>query len=99
MAFTFALSSGLAGLSGALMAPVYTVHPYMGEAVVVKAFIIVVLGGLGSLPGAVVAAFILSVTEAVASTFYNATVATMLSFLVVMAVLLVKPRGLMGRSS
>ena len=99
MAFTFALSCGLAGLSGALMAPVYTVHPYMGEAVVVKAFIIVVLGGLGSLPGAVVAALILSVTEAVASTFYNATVATMLSFLIVMAVLLVKPSGLMGKSS
>lgn len=73
--------------------------PYMGEAVVVKAFIIVVLGGLGSLPGAVVAALILSVTEAVASTFYNATVATMLSFLIVMAVLLVKPSGLMGKSS
>lgn len=99
MAFTFALSCGLAGLSGALMAPVYTVHPYMGEAVVVKAFIIVVLGGLGSLPGAVVAALVLSVTEAVASTFYNATVATMLSFLIVMAVLLVKPSGLMGKSS
>ena len=51
MAFTFALSGGLAGLTGALMAPVYTVHPYMGEAVVVKAFIIVVLGGLGVCPG------------------------------------------------
>ncbi|QII85332.1 branched-chain amino acid ABC transporter permease [Bordetella hinzii] len=99
MAFTFALSCGLAGLSGALMAPVYTVHPYMGEAVVVKAFIIVVLGGLGSLPGAVVAALILSFTEAIAATFYNATVATMVSFLIVMAVLLVRPSGLMGKSS
>lgn len=99
MAFTFALSCGLAGLAGALMAPVYTVHPYMGEAVVVKAFIIVVLGGLGSLPGAVVAAFILSVTEAVASTFYNATVAHMVSFLIVMVVLLVRPSGLMGKST
>jgi len=98
MAFTFALSCALAGLSGALMAPVYTVHPYMGEAVVVKAFIIVVLGGLGSLPGAVVAALILSVTEAIAATFYNATVATMVSFLIVMAVLLVKPSGLMGKA-
>ena len=58
MAFTFVLSCSLAGLSGALMAPVYMVHPYMGKAVVIKAFIIVVLGGLGSLPGAVVAALI-----------------------------------------
>lgn len=99
MALTFALSCGLAGLSGALMAPVYTIHPYMGEAVIVKAFIIVVLGGLGSLPGAVVAALVLSFTEAIAATFYNATVASMVSFLIVMAVLLIKPSGLMGRSA
>ena len=95
---TFALSCLLAGLAGALMAPVYTIHPHMGELVVVKAFIIVVLGGLGSLPGAVIAALILSFTEAIASTFYNSTVATMLSFLIVMAVLTVRPAGLMGRS-
>lgn len=99
MALSFAISCGLAGLSGALMAPVYTIHPYMGEAVIVKAFIIVVLGGLGSLPGAVVAALVLSFTEAIASTFYNATVASMVSFLIVIAVLLVKPSGLMGRSA
>ena len=99
MALTFGMSCALAGLAGALMAPVYTVQPYMGEAVVVKAFIIVVLGGLGSLPGAVVAALILSFTEAIASTFYNATIASLISFLIVMAVLLVKPAGLMGRST
>ncbi|MBP6019252.1 MAG: branched-chain amino acid ABC transporter permease [Burkholderiaceae bacterium] len=99
MMFTFGLSCTLAGLAGALMAPVYTIHPYMGEAVVVKAFIIVVLGGLGSLPGALVAALILSFAEAIAATFYNATLATMISFLIVMAVLLVKPSGLMGRST
>ncbi|QIL74062.1 branched-chain amino acid ABC transporter permease (plasmid) [Diaphorobacter sp. HDW4B] len=97
-ALTFGLSCLLAGIAGALMAPVYTINPHMGEMVVVKAFIIVVLGGLGSLPGAVVAALILSFTEAIASTFYNATVATMLSFLIVMAVLTFRPAGLMGRS-
>ena len=99
MALTFTLSCGLAGLAGALMAPVYTIHPYMGEAVIVKAFIIVVLGGLGSLPGALIAALVLSFTEAIASTFYNATVASMVSFLIVMVVLLIKPSGLMGRST
>lgn len=97
-ALTFALSCLLAGLAGALMAPVYTINPHMGELVLVKAFIIVVLGGLGSLPGAVIAALILSFTEAIAATFYNATVATMFSFLIVMAVLTVRPAGLMGRS-
>jgi len=99
MALTFGLACMLAALAGALMAPIYTIHPYMGELVVVKAFIIVVLGGLGSLPGAVAAALILSFTEAIAATFYNATVATMLSFLIVIAVLLVRPAGLMGRTS
>lgn len=99
MALTFGLSCMLAGLAGALMAPVYTIHPYMGELVVVKAFIIVVLGGLGSLPGAVVAALILSFTEAIAATFYNATIATMASFLIVIAVLVIRPAGLMGRGT
>ena len=99
MALTFGLSCLLAGLAGALMAPVYTISPHMGELVVVKAFIIVVLGGLGSLPGAVVAALILSFTEALASTFYNSTVATMVSFAIVIAVLLIRPAGLMGRST
>lgn len=99
MALTFGLSCLLAGLAGALMAPVYTISPHMGELVVVKAFIIVVLGGLGSLPGAVVAALILSFTEAIASTFYNSTVATMVSFVIVIAVLLIRPTGLMGRST
>uniref|UniRef100_UPI0033425F1A branched-chain amino acid ABC transporter permease n=1 Tax=Castellaniella defragrans TaxID=75697 RepID=UPI0033425F1A len=98
MALTFGLSCVLAGLAGALMAPVYTINPHMGEMVVVKAFIIVVLGGLGSLPGAMIAALILSFTEAIASTFYSATVATMLSFLIVMAVLTFRPAGLMGRA-
>ena len=98
MAFTFSLSCGLAALAGAMMAPVYTIHPYMGEAIIVKAFIIVVLGGLGSLPGAVLAAFILSFTEAIATTFYNATVASMISFFIVMLVLLIRPSGFMGRS-
>jgi branched-chain amino acid transport system permease protein len=99
MALTFGLSCLLAGLAGALMAPVYTISPHMGELVVVKAFIIVVLGGLGSLPGAVVAALILSFTEAIASAFYNSTVATMISFVIVIAVLLIRPAGLMGRST
>lgn len=99
MALTFALSCALAGLAGALMAPVYTINPYMGEMVVVKAFIIVVLGGLGSLPGAVIAALILSFTEAIASTFYSATIATMLSFLLVMVLLVFRPSGLMGRTA
>ena len=98
-ALTFGLSCALAGIAGALMAPIYTINPYMGETIIVKAFIIVVLGGLGSLPGVIVAAFILSFTEAIASTFYNATVATMISFLIVMLVLLIKPSGLLGRSS
>jgi len=99
MALTFALSCALAGLAGALMAPVYTINPYMGEMVVVKAFIIVVLGGLGSLPGAVIAALILSFTEAIVSTFYSATIATMLSFLLVMVLLVFRPSGLMGRTA
>jgi branched-chain amino acid transport system permease protein len=61
--FTFALGSGLAAAAGALLGPVFVVYPTMGDLASLKAFAIVILGGLGSIPGATVGGFILAFME------------------------------------
>jgi branched-chain amino acid transport system permease protein len=70
----------------------------MGETALMKAFIIVVLGGLGSIPGALIAAVLLATIEAGISILFNATIAALVSFLAVIVVLLVRPAGILGRS-
>lgn len=95
---SFGIGCALAGLAGALMAPIYTVSPFIGEVPMLKAFIVVILGGLGSLPGAVVGGLLLGVVEAGVATFINTTVATMVSFALVVVILLFRPAGLMGQS-
>lgn len=93
----FGLGAMLAGFAGALMAPIYTIYPYMGSQPMLKAFIVVILGGLGSIPGAVLGGVVLGLTESVFATLINNTVATMVSFGIVVLILLVKPTGLLGR--
>lgn len=96
--WSFGIGCMLAGLAGALMAPIYTIGPYIGTVPMLKAFIVVILGGLGSLPGAVVGGLLLGLVEAGFATFINTTVATMISFGLVVAILLVRPAGLMGNA-
>jgi len=94
----FGVGSMLAGLAGALMAPIYTISPFMGDVPMMMAFIVVILGGLGSIPGAVVGGLLLGLVESVFSTFFGSTAATMIAFGMVVLILLVKPSGLMGRA-
>jgi branched-chain amino acid transport system permease protein len=93
----FGLSCGLAGAAGALIAPLYTIEPFMGEAPLMKAFIVVVLGGLGSIPGAMLAAGLLGFVEAGVSVVASPTAATLVQFGAVLLLLLGRPAGLMGR--
>jgi branched-chain amino acid transport system permease protein len=93
----FGIGAALAGFAGALMAPIYTIFPYMGAQPMLKAFIVVILGGLGSVPGVVLGGVVLGLTESVFGTLINTTVATMVSFGIVVLILLVKPTGLLGR--
>jgi branched-chain amino acid transport system permease protein len=93
----FAVGSLLAGAAGALMAPIYTVAPYMGELPMMKAFIVVVLGGLGSLPGAVVGGLMLGIVESAFATMLGSTAAALVAFAVVVVTIAVRPEGLMGR--
>lgn len=88
----------LAGLAGGLMAPIYTIGPYMGEQPMLKAFVVVILGGLGSLPGAVLGGLLIGLSESVLSTQLDATAALIASFAIVLLVVITRPAGLMGRS-
>lgn len=95
----FALACALAGLTGALVTPILALDPHGGDAVVTKAFIVVILGGLGSVTGATLAAFIVGLVETYASVYLGGSRGALLLFVLVLAILLVRPSGLMGRQT
>ena len=90
------LSGGFAGVGGALMAPIIPVTPYMGHVYAVTAFIVVIVGGMASIEGAVLAAFILGFIHTFTSTLYDSVTATMVGVLFMAVVLIIKPTGLLG---
>jgi branched-chain amino acid transport system permease protein len=94
----FGIGCLLAGLAGGLMAPVYTVGPYMGETPMLKAFVVVILGGLGSIPGAVIGGLLIGLTESVVSTSLDSTAALIVSFGLVLLIVITRPAGLLGRT-
>jgi branched-chain amino acid transport system permease protein len=95
-ALGFGIGCALAGAAGALLAPLFAVSPTMGALPVIKSFIIIIVGGMGSLPGAVLGGLLLGVTEGVGTLFMSSAAVNMLGFLMVIAILLMRPRGLLG---
>lgn len=93
----FGLGVGLAAVAGVLMAPLFSVSPFVGQAPLLKAFIVVILGGLGSIPGAAVAGLVLGLVESYSSLFLSSSTADMLIFLIVIIMLVVRPKGLLGQ--
>jgi len=91
-----AIGCALAAAAGSLMGPLLSVHPYMGMSPLLNSFIIVVLGGLGSIPGTVIAALILGFVDSFVTFFYDASMASILGFATVILILLIRPAGLMG---
>jgi branched-subunit amino acid ABC-type transport system permease component len=94
---TFAASGALAALAGLLLAPVFTVYPQMGVEMILLAFIVVILGGMGSLGGSVAAAFIIGVAQSLFSLWMNPQRVAIAIFGIMIIVLIVRPRGLYGR--
>jgi branched-chain amino acid transport system permease protein len=92
-----AIGIGLSGLAGAALAPVYAVHPLMGFSFVFKAFAIIIIGGLGNIGGAAVAAVALGMLESVIGGFLPLVMVDALVFSSMIAMLLVRPQGLFGR--
>jgi len=91
---TFALGSCLASVAGALLAPVFVVTPTMGDLASLKAFAIVILGGLGNLPGAALGGFILAIVEEFGAGYISTAYRDALGFLVILAVMIFRPQGL-----
>jgi branched-chain amino acid transport system permease protein len=96
-AVTFGLGAMMAGASGPLLATIYPISPLTGTVYLGKAFVICVLGGLGSVPGAMVGGIALGIVESFGALWFGPEHATTLSFLLLIVVLLVKPTGLLGR--
>ena len=94
---TFALGSGLAAAAGALLGPVFVAYPSMGDLAAAKAFAIVILGGLGSIPGATIGGFILAFVEELGAGYISSGYRDAMGFVLIIIILLFRPTGLFAR--
>ena len=96
-AITFGLGAAMAGMAGSLISVLHSFSPVLGGTFTMKAFVIVVLGGLGSVPGAIVGGLILGITENFASVLLEAGYKDAISFILLVAILVLRPRGILGK--
>lgn len=95
-AITLAIGCALAAAAGVLAAPIVYVDPSMGAAVGIKGFAAAILGGLGSIPGAIVGGLVFGVLEAISAGYVSSSYTPAIAFIVMMVVLMVKPSGIVG---
>lgn len=96
-AITFGLGAGLAALAGVLIVPIQQAHYLMGADPLLLSFIVVIIGGLGSLPGTVLAAVLIGLSDGIISVFFSPTLAKIIATLLVALVLVFRPQGLFGK--
>jgi branched-chain amino acid transport system permease protein len=94
----FGIGAALAGTAGALISPTYYIFPQVGGVFTLKAFVIVVLGGMGSVLGATLGGVIIGVTESLAAVYISAGMKELFVYVLFLIVLLFRPAGLLGRS-
>jgi branched-chain amino acid transport system permease protein len=94
--YAFGISTAVMGIAAATLVPFYYIHPGVGTSFLLKAFVIVVLGGLGSMPGAALGGLVVGVIEGVIGIWTQAAVAQILLFAVFIAMLFFRPAGLLG---
>jgi branched-chain amino acid transport system permease protein len=92
----FGLSAALMGIAAAVLVPFFYVHPAVGTSFLLKAFVIVVLGGLGSMPGAALGGLLVGLIEGVVALYLQAAAAQIVLFGLFVAVVFVRPTGLLG---
>jgi branched-chain amino acid transport system permease protein len=98
-ALTFGIGSACVAVAGCLMVLLVDVSPALGPAYTLLAFVIVIVGGLGSMPGALLGGVLIGVSEALAGLFIQPSAKSMFSFALLILVLLLRPQGLLGRKS
>ncbi len=96
-AIAFGIGAVMAGCAGVLMALIFPISPLVSTAYLTKAFVVCVLGGLGSVSGALAGGLLLALIEGVGSVLFGPALATTLSFVLLIVFLVVRPQGLMGR--
>lgn len=96
---TFAISGALAAVAAALIAPINAVAPSMGEVMNLKVFAIIILGGMGSVPGAIVGALLLAFAEVFGGYYINLNFSDVIGFALLVLVLAVRPQGLFRRAA
>lgn len=95
---TFAMGSGMAAISGALISIIFTINPEMGRMFIGKGFAIIVLGGLGSFVGAFLGAIVLGVSETVTAFYTSTQLSEGVAYLILLIVLIVRPSGFFGKA-
>jgi branched-chain amino acid transport system permease protein len=95
---TYGFGVGLAALAGVMAAPIYNVSPQMGSDLIIVVFAVVVIGGMGSILGAIVTGFTLGIVEGLTKVFFPEASNTVI-FVIMVIVLLIRPAGLFGRSA
>lgn len=95
---TYALGVGLAGLAGVMAAPIYQVGPQMGQGIIITIFAVVVIGGMGSIFGAIVSGLMMGLIEGLTKVFYPQAATTVI-FVIMAIVLVLRPAGLFGRET
>ena len=95
---TFALSSVLAGVAGVMIGGLFNISPVMGDDPLLRAFVVVVFGGLGSLTGTILGAYAIGAIEALSSYYIGISWTPVVLFCVLIAVLTIRPTGLLGRA-
>lgn len=99
ISLTFAIGSGLAAVAGALLCSAYpSLSPYTGAMPGIKAFVAAVLGGIGSIPGAMIGGLVLGIIEILAKTYISSQLSDAIVFGILIVVLLFKPTGLLGKA-
>lgn len=96
-AVTFGIGAGMAGMAGSLISVLYSFSPVTGTSYTMKAFVVVILGGLGSIPGAIVGGMVLGIVENFASVVFDAGYKDAISFILFVLILVWRPRGIMGK--
>ena len=98
-ALTFALGAGITGMAGGLISTYFVIYPQMGLPYTIIAFCVVVLGGMGYIPGALIGGLLLGIIQSLTATYLTSGLSVAITFILLFIILILKPQGIMGRGA